>query len=120
MNVTLDIFLSLPNLAPEYIKIVVKDGGMIGFIIAGLVKAFEPLSKNLFIDIQNCLPIPRPPKYADYWKIAILIFLNWLFTTFGPYIGRVRNTIMTIFYPKLAKQRAKHLHNLIMHDRGMH
>lgn len=114
------ISFSLPNLAPEYIKIVVKDGGMIGFIIAGLVKAFEPLSKNLFIDIQKCLPIPRPPKYADYCKIAILIVMNWLFTIFGPYICRVRNFIMTIFYPKLAKQRAKHLHSLIMHDRGMH
>lgn len=96
----------------------VKDGGMIGYIIAGLVKAFEPLSKNLFIDIQNCLPIPRATKYFIYWEIFILDFLAWILVFIGPFIMRLRNRIMSFFYPLNNQARAEHLHMLILRDRG--
>lgn len=91
---------------------------MIGFIIAGLVKAFEPLSKNLFIDIQNCLPIPRATLYIIYWKIFALDFIGWLFVFIGPFIMRLRIRIMSLFYALNNQQRAEHLHMLILRDRG--
>lgn len=105
-------------IAPQYTKIQVEGGGMIGFILRGLVKAFEPLSKNLFVDIQHCLPLPGPPKYMRYWEILMIYLLAWLFLIFEPYFLRARHLIMSRFYPENGRKRAEYLHGRLLQERG--
>ncbi|KAL7735026.1 hypothetical protein ACLKA6_011288 [Drosophila palustris] len=102
---------------PQYTKIQVEGGGMIGFILRGLVKAFEPLSKNLFADIQHCLPLPGPPKYLRYWEIMMIYLLTWLFLIFEPYFLRARHLIMSRFYPDNARKRGEYLHGRLLLER---
>ncbi|KAH8301949.1 hypothetical protein KR044_001249, partial [Drosophila immigrans] len=94
---------------PQYTKIQVEGGGMIGNILRGLVLAFEPLAKSLFVDVQHCLPLPGPPKYLRYWEIMMLCLLVWLLLIFDRYSQRSRHLIMACFYPKDCNKRAEHL-----------
>ncbi|KAH8371070.1 hypothetical protein KR093_006082, partial [Drosophila rubida] len=103
---------------PQYTKIQVDDGGMIGFMLRGLVQAFEPLSKSLFVDVQHCLPLPGPPKYLRYWEISMLCLLAWLLLPFDGYSLRARHLIMANFYPENSNERAKHTLQRLMRDRG--
>ncbi|XP_034484169.1 DC-STAMP domain-containing protein 2-like [Drosophila innubila] len=102
---------------PQYTKIHVEGGGMIGYILRGLVKAFEPLSKNLFVDIQHCLPLPGPPKYLRYWEIMMICLFAWILLITEPYFLRARHLIMSQFYPGNARKRAEYLHGRLLLER---
>lgn len=102
---------------PQYTKILVEGGGTIGYILRGFVKAFEPLSKNLFMDIQHCLPLPGPPKYLRYWEIMMICVLSWLLLFFEPHNLRLCHKIMSHFYPDNERRRAEYLHERILRDR---
>ncbi|XP_064548770.1 DC-STAMP domain-containing protein 2-like [Drosophila montana] len=102
---------------PAYTKIVIKGGGLIGDILRGLVQAFEPLSKNLIVDIQHCLPLPRPPKFLRYWEIMMLCILAWCLLFWEPYGTRLRHKIMASIYPHNANLRAVYLHRCLLLNR---
>ncbi|XP_030560932.1 DC-STAMP domain-containing protein 2-like isoform X2 [Drosophila novamexicana] len=102
---------------PAYTKIVIRGGGLIGDILRGLVHAFEPLSKNLIVDIQHCLPLPRPPKFLRYWEIMMLCILAWCLLFWEPYGRRLRHKIMASMYPHNASVRAAYLHRCLLLNR---
>ncbi|KRF84015.1 DC-STAMP domain-containing protein 2 isoform X2 [Drosophila virilis] len=102
---------------PAYTKIVIRGGGLIGDILRGLVQAFEPLSKNLIVDIQHCLPLPRPPKFLRYWEIMMLCILAWCLLFWDPYGTRLRHKIMASMYPQNASVRAVYLHRCLLLNR---
>ncbi|XP_034109359.1 DC-STAMP domain-containing protein 2-like [Drosophila albomicans] len=104
---------------PEYTKILVEGGGMIGFIIRSLVQSFEPLAKSLFVDVQHCLPLPGPPKYMRYWEIMMLCLLTWLLLIFDGYSLRTRHLIMASFYPQNSNKRAQYLLQRLMRERDV-
>ncbi|TDG45153.1 hypothetical protein AWZ03_008403 [Drosophila navojoa] len=102
---------------PEYTKVVIRSGGFIADLLRDFVHAFEPLSKNLIVDIQHCLPMPRPPKFLRYWEIMMLCLLAWLLIIGEPISHRVGHKIMSMFYPANGRRRAVLLHERLSYGR---
>lgn len=89
-----------------------------GEIFRGIVRAFEPISQNYTIDSKLCLPNPSVPNFTNYYMIAIILLMAWIFLFCQPYGLRLRHIIMRLFYPEVAKQRAIWLYNKILLDRS--
>ncbi|KRG07663.1 DC-STAMP domain-containing protein 2 isoform X2 [Drosophila mojavensis] len=102
---------------PEYTKVVIKRGGFIADLLRDLVQAFEPLTKNLIVDIQHCLPLPRPPKFLRYWEIMMLCLLAWILIIGEPISHRVGHKVMSTFYPANGRRRAVLLHERLSYGR---
>ncbi|XP_034656068.1 LOW QUALITY PROTEIN: DC-STAMP domain-containing protein 2 [Drosophila subobscura] len=103
---------------PAYTRIVITKGGMIGDILRSLVHAFEPLSKNLGVGTEKCLPVPGEPNVLRYYEILSLCVLAWLLVIWEPYSLRVRHWVMACFYPEDAQRRVKYLHERILRERS--
>ncbi|XP_034133538.1 DC-STAMP domain-containing protein 2 [Drosophila guanche] len=102
---------------PAYTRIVITKGGMIGDILRSLVQAFEPLSENLGLGTEKCLPVPGEPNVLRYYEILSLCVLAWLLVFWEPYSLRVRHWVMACFYPEHAQRRVQYLHERILRER---
>ncbi|KAG5882313.1 hypothetical protein JTB14_019337 [Gonioctena quinquepunctata] len=103
-----------PNMPSAYIS----GNGLFADLLRSIVKAFQPVGRQLEIDTVPCLPTPIPPDYDRYIRIVTLLILCWVLTTLEPYGLRLRNVIMSYYHPTRAKQRSIWLYNHILRSRS--
>ncbi|XP_032599000.2 DC-STAMP domain-containing protein 2 [Drosophila grimshawi] len=94
---------------PVYTKLIIKNGGFISGVLRNLTTAFEPLTKNLIVDIQRCFPLPSFPNYFHYFHIIVLCMLAWLLVLLEPFSIRLRHRMLDAMYQRNAEQRAAFL-----------
>lgn len=105
-------------IVPPYITVEVQGDGFVSEIFRGIVHAFEPIAQNYTVDSRTCLPHPRTPIYANYYLISMVALLAWIFLFLQPYGLRLRHTVMRLYYPDIARQRAVWLYDKILLKRS--
>ncbi|KAL0271510.1 UNVERIFIED_CONTAM: hypothetical protein PYX00_008582 [Menopon gallinae] len=97
----------------------VSGNGSLAKFYSNLGKALKiPKNPNLDVDPTHCLPDPIPPDKDKYMQIACLTGFCWILAVVEVYNLRLRNVVMSHYYPERAKERAVWLYNHILRSRG--
>ncbi|XP_001604108.3 DC-STAMP domain-containing protein 2-like isoform X2 [Nasonia vitripennis] len=104
---------------PSYSDAVQVEGtGFLADIYRSIIRAFTPDTRMTEIESVPCLPEPKPPNYDTFVQILSLVLFCWLMALFEPYGLRLRQIVLSSYYPDRAKQRAVWLYNHIIRSRG--
>lgn len=102
---------------PAIVTLSVSGSGMIAELYEGIIDAFEPMTKEYYVDPIPCLPDPYPPDFERNYLIAGLLILCWILLFFEPFGLRLRQLIMNSYYPDRSNERAAWLYNYILRKR---
>lgn len=102
---------------PEILTLSVTGKGMIAELYDGIIEAFEPMTKEYYIDPIPCLPDPFPPDFQRNYEIGGFLILCWILLFFEPFGLRLRQIVMNSYYPNRSNERAVWLYNYILRKR---
>lgn len=96
----------------------IHGSGMLAEMYQGMFEAFDPMTEGYNVDPIPCLPYPSTPNFIQYRQLLVLIVSCWVLSMFEPYGLRLRQVVMSKFYPVRARERAVWLYNNILRKRS--
>ncbi|KAK6632545.1 hypothetical protein RUM43_013313 [Polyplax serrata] len=106
------------NVQGSSVKLRVEGRGVLSDFYRHLGKIIQVPQNPSIRAPLHCLPDPAPPDTGCYLQIVFLLCLCWILTVAEPYGLRLRNVVMSHYYPKRARERAVWLYNKILRSRS--